>query len=163
MDGKEFVGEQYEFRWAFPEEWSPAMKMVWKTFLKFEGQDYTQEGIRNFFDFITDDDLYQAFLRGNYRMMVALDGARVIGVGSVRNGNHLSLLFVDEEYHRRGVGRRLLDKLCNYLKTEAGECRMTLKAAPYAVDFYRRLGFWPTTNTEEEYSGIRVTSMEKTF
>ena len=150
----------YEVRWAKAEEWAPAMKMIWKTFLKFEGEDYSPEGIRNFFDFITDDDLYCAFLRGDYQMMVALDEERVIGAASVRNRNHLSLLFVDEEYHRRGVGRTLMKKMTEYLKTEAGERYMSLKASPYAVEFYRKLGFHAVT-PEEEISGIRVTGMEK--
>ena len=152
----------YEFRWAKADEWAPAMEMIWKTFLKFEGNDYTEEGIRNFFDFITDDKLHAAFLRGDYQMMVALDEGRVIGVGSIRNRNHLSLLFVDEDYHRRGVGKTLLEKLCQYLQREEGERFMSLKAAPYAVEFYRKLGF-NAVNGEEEYSGIRVTSMEKIF
>ncbi len=39
---------------------------------------------------------------------------------------------------------------------------MSLKAAPYAVEFYKRLGF-RIVRPEEEYSGIRVTSMEKFF
>lgn len=150
----------YEVRWARVEEWAPAMKMIWKTFLKFEGDDYTAEGIQNFFDFISDDKLYKAFLRGDYQMMVALDEGKVIGAASIRSCNHLSLLFVDEEYHHRGVGRTLMQRLCAYLKSEAGERYMSLKAAPYAVDFYRRLGFRAVT-PEEEYSGIRVTSMEK--
>ncbi|MBE5884246.1 MAG: GNAT family N-acetyltransferase [Lachnospiraceae bacterium] len=150
----------YEVRWAKEEEWSPAMKMIWKTFLKYEGEDYTQEGIRNFFDFISDDNLYCAFLRGDYQLLVALDGQRVIGAASIRNRNHLSLLFVDEQYHHQGVGRALMKRLCEYLKTEAGERYISLKAAPYAVDFYRRLGFMAVT-PEEEFSGIRVTGMEK--
>ena len=152
----------YEFRWAKEDEWAPAMEMIWKTFLKFEGNDYTEEGIRNFFDFITDDKLHAAFLRGDYQMMVALDKGRVIGAGSIRNRNHLSLLFVDEDYHRRGVGKTLLEKLCQYLQREEGERYMSLKAAPYAVEFYRKLGF-NAVNGEEEYSGIRMTSMEKIF
>lgn len=154
--------EPYEIRWAREEEWSPAMKMIWRTFLKFEGKDYTQEGIKNFFDFITDDDLHEAFLRGEYRLMVALDGETVIGAGSIRYRNHLSLLFVEEAYHRRGVGRAILTKLCDYLKLEAGERFMSLKASPYAVNFYRKLGFM-VIRPEEEYSGIRVTAMEKLF
>ncbi len=60
----------YEVRWARTEEWIPAIKMIWMTFLKYEGKDYTEEGIRNFFDFITDEELYISFLRGEYRLMV---------------------------------------------------------------------------------------------
>ncbi|MBO5336364.1 MAG: GNAT family N-acetyltransferase [Lachnospiraceae bacterium] len=150
----------YEVRWAKTEEWAPAMKMIWKTFLKYEGEDYTEEGIRNFFEFITDDDLYVSFLKGDYQMMVALDKERVIGAASVRSCNHLSLLFVDEEYHRQGVGRTLMSRMCEYLKQEAGERYMSLNAAPYAVNFYRKLGF-QAVRPEDVYAGIRVTSMEK--
>ena len=159
MDEKQL---SYEVRWARREEWSPAMTMIWKTFMKYDSKDYTDEGIRNFFDFITDDDLYQAFLAGAYQMMVALDGQRIIGAASVRNRNHLSLLFVDEEYHYRGVGSALMNRLCRYLEKEAGEKYMSLKAAPYAVGFYKKLGFY-VVKPEEEYSGIRVTPMEKFF
>lgn len=156
------VKKTFEVRWARQEEWASAMQMIWRTFLQFEGKDYTEEGVKNFFDFITDDNLYVAFLRGEYQMMVALDGERIIGAGSVRNRNHLSLLFVDEHYHRMGVGRRLMDSLCTYLKEEAGERYMSLQAAPYAVNFYKKLGFH-MVSPEEEISGIRVTAMEKIF
>lgn len=152
----------YEIRWAKPEEWSPAMKMIWKTFMKFEGNDYTEEGVRNFFRFITDDDLHNSFIKGDYHMLVALDGNRVVGAGSIRSGNHLSLLFVDEAYHRKGIGATILDRLCEYLTEEAGERYMSLKASPYAVNFYRKRGFHVVA-PEEEISGIRVTPMEKVF
>lgn len=151
-----------EIRWAVRDEWVPAMKMVWKTFLKFEASDYSEEGIKNFFDFITDRKIYRLFLAGEYQMMVALDRGEIIGVASVRNRNHLSLLFVDEEYHRKGIGRRLMDSLCAYLKEEEGEQYMSLAAAPYAVDFYLKIGFH-TVGPEREVGGIRVTSMEKYF
>ncbi len=150
----------YEVRWARADEWKPAMVMIWKTFLKYEGSDYSQEGIRNFFEFITDDGLYRSFLEGRYQMMVALDDGRVIGAGSLRNSNHLSLLFVDEDYHRRGVGRTIMDCLCDYLKREMGERSMSLQASPYAVHFYQKLGFH-IVKPEQEISGIRVTAMEK--
>ncbi|MBO5347678.1 MAG: GNAT family N-acetyltransferase [Lachnospiraceae bacterium] len=138
------------------------MTMVWKTFLKFEGQDYTEEGIRNFFEFVTDEDLYSRFLSGNYQVLVALDGEQIIGMASVRNGNHLSLLFVDEHYHHQGIGSALIEVMCKYLAEEVGEKFMSLKAAPYAVVFYRKIGF-TQVGPEEHYSGIHVTPMQKIF
>lgn len=152
----------YEIRWARPDEWADTMTMVWKTFLKFEGQDYTEEGIRNFFEFVTDEDLYSRFLSGNYQVLVALDGEQIIGMASVRNGNHLSLLFVDEHYHHQGIGSALIEVMCKYLAEEVGEKFMSLKAAPYAVVFYRKIGF-TQVGPEEHYSGIRVTPMQKIF
>lgn len=152
----------YEVRWARRDEWLPAMDMIWRTFLKYEGEEYSEEGIRHFFEFISGDELYEAFLRGEYRLMVALDGDRIIGAGSVRDRNHLSLLFVDDAYHHRGVGSSILTKLCDYLYKEAGERYMSLEAAPYAVNFYRKQGF-RTVRPEMEYAGIRVTPMEKVF
>lgn len=149
----------YNIRWAKEQDWNRAMQMVWRTFLKFEGEDYSQEGIRNFYDFITDNNLYEAFLNGQYQVMVALDENRIIGLASVRNNNHLSLLFVDEEYHKKGVGRELIRHISEYLKGEAGECFMSLKSAPYAIEFYKKLGFRPIQF--EKYSGISVMAMEK--
>ncbi len=157
---EESVGVPYEVRWARKNEWAPAMNMIWRTFLEFDGKDYTEEGIRNFFDFITDTELYDAFVRGEYQMMVALRSGRVIGAGSLRNRNHLSLLFVDGAYHHMGVGSAILIRLCDYLEREMGERYMSLRAAPYAVEFYHKLGF-RTVKPEEEFSGIRVTTMIK--
>ena len=64
----------YEVRWARKAEWMPAMEMVWRTFLQHEGKEYPEEGVRHFFDFITGDELHEAFLRGEYRLMVAWTG-----------------------------------------------------------------------------------------
>ena len=152
----------YEVRWARENEWVPAMEMIWLTFLKFEGRDYTEEGIENFFRFITDRELHDEFLKGEYQLMIALDGEKIIGAGSIRSGNHLSLLFVDEKYHHMGVGSAIIIRLCDYLKGEAGENSMTVMAAPYAVNFYKKQGFVPISQ-EQQFSGIRVTHMEKVF
>ncbi|MCI9338352.1 MAG: GNAT family N-acetyltransferase [Lachnospiraceae bacterium] len=153
---------QYEVRWAKKEEWVPAMEMIWRTFLQYEGKEYPEKSVEHFFDFITGYELYESFLEGTYLLMVALDRDRIIGAGTVRDGNHLSLLFVDDAYHHRGVGSSILKRLCDYLKTESGERYMSLEAASGAVNFYRKQGF-RTVRPEMEISGIRLTPMEKVF
>ena len=42
----------YEIRLAYREEWEDAMALAWKTFLEFEADDYTLEGIRSFEDLL---------------------------------------------------------------------------------------------------------------
>lgn len=150
----------YEIRWATSEDWPATMTMIWKTFMKFEAQDYSREGILNFREFITNGMIYHMFQDGRYPMLVATDGERIIGEISVRNHNHISLLFVDEDYHKQGIGSELIRRMGEYLKEEKHEIYMSVKAAPYAVGFYRKQGFC-ISSPEEEYSGIRVTSMEK--
>lgn len=150
----------FEIRWVRPDEWHQTMELIWRTFMKFEANDYTQAGIQNFRVFLNDGELFRLYMEGKYEMLVALDKERIIGEISVRNGNHISLLFVDELYHKQGVGRELIQSLGAYLKEEKKEIYMTVKAAPYAVGFYRKLGF-RISRPEEEIAGIRVTSMEK--
>lgn len=151
----------YPIRWAKPGDWEEMMNMVWETFLKFEGSDYTQEGIDSFWKFITDRKLFESFLRGKYQVMVALDDAKIVGMASLRNQNHLSLLFVNEVYHNKGVGSTLMKEMCTYLSKQ-GIGYMMLAAAPYAVRFYEKLGF-RVVRPEEQHAGIRVTLMEKYF
>ena len=54
----------WKIRPAYREEWQDAMELAWKTFLKFEADDYTAEGIKSFQDFITDNSLYRMFQIG---------------------------------------------------------------------------------------------------
>ena len=123
----------YQIRSAYRDEWDDAMTLAWKTFMQFEADIYTDEGIRNFEDFITDTTLHRMFLMGVYQMFVALDKNRIVGMITLRNASHISLLFVDEKYHRRGIGRALIEYIREYLLSEAGIGKVTVNAAPYGV------------------------------
>lgn len=155
----EAEGFPYLVRAAYRNEWQDAMALAWKTFLKYEACDYTQQGIRSFEDFITDSRLHRMFLIGSYEMFVAMDDGRMIGMITLRSCSHISLLFVDDEYQKKGVGRALMNYLCNYLLTEEGVGRVTVNASPYGVGFYHKLGF-RDLRPEEEQDGIRYTPME---
>ena len=121
----------YLIRSAAEEEWQEAMGVVWRTFQAFEGKEYPEEGVRNFNDFITGSDLFHMFQKGVYQMFVAVDQtqSKIIGVITLRNIHHISLLFVDKKYHRQGIGKALIDYVHNYLLTELGEEFMTVNAA----------------------------------
>lgn len=149
----------YEIRFASQDEWEEAMGLAWKTFLEFEADDYTPEGVRSFEDFITDSRLKRMFAMGTYQMIVASDHGRLIGMITLRNEIHISLLFVDSSYHRRGIGRALILKMADYVKTELGKKRLTVNASPYGVEFYHRVGF-KDLGPEKQQDGIIYTPMD---
>lgn len=149
----------FEIRFADQDEWEDAMELAWKTFLEFEAQDYPPEGIRNFEDFITDESLKRLFLQGNYQMLTAYESQKLVGMITLRNQMHISLLFVDKDYHRCGIGRMLVRRMASYVRDELGKQRMTVNASPYGVPFYHRVGF-RDLGPEKQQDGIIYIPME---
>lgn len=144
----------YFIRMARQEEWYDAMALAWKTFLKFEAVDYSERGTKSFQEFITDKILYRMFLKGVYHLYIALEEEKIVGLISLRNEMHISLLFVDEKYHRQGIGRRLIAHLKNVEKIH----KLTVNASPYGVGFYHKIGF-KDMGPKTEKDGIIYTPM----
>lgn len=155
-------GNGIQIRKANIHDWDEAMKLAWRTFLKFEAKEYGEEGINNFRDFLSDAMLRRMFLTGEYPMFVALDGEKQAGMISLRNKTHISLLFVEEGYHHRGIGRSLVEKLAGYIRTEYGEDKLTVNAAPYAIGFYHEIGFRDVA-PQLTRDGIIYTPMKKSL
>ena len=149
----------FQVRKAQPDDCENAMELSFRTFLKYEAKEYGPEGIRNFAEFVTDESLKKMFLQGNYLMFVAVEGEKIIGLISLRSGNHISLLFVDDKYHRRGVGTALVKYLQSYMLFYTKQERLTVNAAPYGIPFYHRIGF-KDTGLETKKDGIIYTPME---
>lgn len=161
MEWNDKMKEEVSFfiRPAWQEDWQPAMELAWKTFLKYEADDYGPEGIRNFNDFITDSSLFRMFTEGKYPLFVACCDEQIIGMVTLRNENHISLLFVEESYHRKGIGRALLQYVFKYLEEEMECFRVTVFAAPFGNEFYHKLGFTDLGPVRER-DGILYTPME---
>lgn len=151
-----------QIRPAYRSEWDDAMALAWRIFMRFDAKDYTPEGIGSFQDFVTDTVLHRMFVMGVYQLFGAYDNGMLIGMLTLREETHISLLFVNERYHRMGIGRRLLDYVCDYVLKEEGHHHITVNAAPYAVGFYHRVGF-ADTNAEQVNGGIRYTPMVRNF
>lgn len=132
----------YKIRRAGANDWEGAMELCWRTFLKFEAPVYDKEGTDNFLKFISGNELYQLFLTGDYAVWIAEDEKNeIIGTASLRSGNHISLLFVDESFHRQGVGTALVKTMQQFVFDRNGNGIITVNSSPYGEDFYHRLGF----------------------
>jgi GNAT superfamily N-acetyltransferase len=131
---------EYEIRELAKDEWSTAIALAWRIFLQFEAPGYTTAGIRSFKDFIEDPKLKKQFINGEYTAFGAFHEAEMVGMMGIRNGNHISLLFVDERYHKKGVATALFSYFLQQEKRQE-IINFTVNAAPYAIGFYHKLGF----------------------
>ncbi len=140
-------------------DWEEAMELAFRVFLKYEAEEYGPEGIKNFAQFVTDEDLKKMFLMGEYLLFVATTDDKLVGLISLRSGNHISLLFVDENYHRKGIGTRLVKHLQEYMLQNTTQQKLTVFASPYGVPFYHKTGF-KDIGKETRKDGIIYTPME---
>ncbi len=154
--------DSYSVRMIKRDEWEDAMALCWSVFLECESHLYCKEGQDNFLRFLNDKTLYRVFLNGGYPVCAAFFEGRIIGVAAVRSGPHLSLLFVDSAFQRRGVATALLSFMIDYLKgihTGLGDERMTVNSSPVGIEFYHARGF-KDTDVQQLKDGILYTPME---
>lgn len=130
---------------------STAIELIWNTFLQFEAPDYSGEGIKSFKDFIDSKEIISTL-----EFWGAYDGGELKGViATNENRGHICCFFVAAVHHRQGIGRKLWEHLL-----ENSECSViTVNSSPYAVAFYRKLGF-TDTDSEQLSDGMRYTPMK---
>ena len=150
--------QQVAIRAIYQKEWEEAMQLAWDTFMIYEAPDYSLRGVQSFRDFIKDPGLKKMFLEGAYQAWGAFENGIMVGVVSIRNRGHISLLFVDSDHHHRGIATALLKNLFFYAKNEMDINEITVNAAPFAIDFYHKIGF-RDLGKEKVTDGIRYTPM----
>ena len=126
-----------------------ALALMWKVFLQFEAPEYSAEGIASFRASLEDEERIRSMT-----FYGAFDGKKLVGVLCMRAPQHIAGFFVDAAYHRRGIGRTLFETMRQDYDWQV----FTVHSSPYAVGFYRRLGFVPTQG-EQITNGLRYTPM----
>jgi predicted GNAT family N-acyltransferase len=141
------------------EDIDKAFSLIWNTFLEFVAPDYGEEGTRTFqTNFIESDDFKNCFYTGRQIMFGAYEQQELIGVVSISDKNHISCVFVNKNFHRKGIATRLFTEMISELKQNKVE-KIVLNASPYAVPFYHTLGF-EDLDVQQNYHGILYIPME---
>lgn len=125
-----------------------AIELSLEVFMVFEAPEYSQEGIDEFKQFLNNqNEVSKLVFFGAFSQNI------ILGVLAMRQ-NHISLLFVKQEYHKRGIGKELF----MYMLQQTNGETITVNSSPYAKEFYRNLGF-KSINDEQITHGIRYTPM----
>jgi GNAT superfamily N-acetyltransferase len=96
-------------------------------------------------------------------IFVAEDGDQIVGVLRCKPGR-LQSLFVREDHHRQGIGRKLV-KRCEQECAHRGSRIIRLAATLYAVPFYEAIGYKKSTGIRNGWSfegnGLKYQPMKK--
>jgi len=136
-----------------------ALDLVWSVFREFEAPDYSAQGIQEFKDFIELNTIYEKVNRNEIAFWGCYNGDTLVGVIAVLGKGHISLFFVQKEYHRQGIARRLFQTILSTFTKDDSTKRITVNSSPYATEVYHQLGF-TDTDKEKTVNGIRFTPME---
>ena len=85
---------------------------------------------------------FEAMLKNANLTITAWDQDKLIGIARSLTDfgyvNYLADLAVDQEYQRRGIGKKLIVQTQKYL---GPDCMIVLLAAPKANEYYEHIGF----------------------
>ncbi|MCL2020112.1 MAG: GNAT family N-acetyltransferase [Oscillospiraceae bacterium] len=135
-----------------------ALDLVRDVFLTFVAPDYSTQGKDTFINDL--EKLSTETLSGlkSRKMWACYQAGKIVGVIATRDRTHISLLFTDKKYHKKGIAKYLFNHLLNEFKNETSAKQITVNSSPYAVEIYRRLGF-EKTGEQQEKNGIISTPM----
>lgn len=129
-----------EIRMLKMPELLPALRLAWEVFAEEIAPAYKPEGVESFRKFITYDYISQVWQRGNLVFFGAYEGEEMCGMLAVRPDGHIALFFVKKQWQGKGVGRMLFQSACSLCRDQLRLSRMTVNAAPKAVEKYMHMG-----------------------
>jgi len=125
--------------------------LVEKVFNEFVAPDYGPDGIEEFFRFAGADALAKRF-RPDQVVMIAEQGAEIIGIIEMVRYAHLSLLFVSRR--GEGIAKELFSRAVEECRKRQPDLKqITVNSSPFAEPVYRRMGF-NATGPKQKKNGI---------
>lgn len=124
-----------------PGEEVEVSNLVARSFNEFIAPDFPEEGIDEFFSYANPRALRKRS-EGNHFVLVAESGGVIAGMIEIREMRHVSMLFVDKAFHRKGVGKELFHAALERIESESRPPKkLTVHSSRFAVPFYESLGF----------------------
>ena len=132
--------------------------LIADVFTEFVMPLYSPEGVQEFLKYANKEKIIERS-RQNHFILVAQIGSHVMGAIEVRENRHISMLFVDGQFQRKGIGGNLIreaSSICRKIYPNLDQ--ITVNSSPNAVKAYERLGF-RKSGDEQEIKGISFMPM----
>ena len=136
------TSETITYRQMKAEDILAVNNLVARVFEESAAPEYSAEGVQEFYRYI-EPAAFRERTQTNHFSLIALVKTKVVGMIEIRSYNHVSLLFVDRDYQRRGIAKVLLNQaiqICQGYKPQPSE--ISVNSSSFAVPIYEKLGFY---------------------
>jgi GNAT superfamily N-acetyltransferase len=141
-----------------PGEEDAVSGLIEESFREFVGRDFPSEGVAEFLDYARPEALAERHESGALILVAELGGS-LVGVIELLHNEHISLLFVAQGQHGKGIGRALFTRALEIARVaKPGLTQITVHSSRHALPVYRRLGFRKAA-AEKTVNGITYTPM----
>lgn len=137
----------------------PALHLVWEVYADTIAPTSTPEGVASFQKFIKYDYISEVWQRGELIFFGAYESGILCGTLALRPDGHIALFFVKTDRQGQGIGRMLFQYAYHYCAGYLHTDRMTVNAAPDAVERYLHMGMRAVSG-EQMREGMRYVPME---
>lgn len=150
--------EKVIFREATLDDADAISNLILESQREFCFHEYTAEGQELMSRLCGTKALRHYLERGDVYFVAESEG-KIIGVAGIRENAHLAHNFVDSEWHRRGVSKRLWKLASEECMRRGNPGSFDLRASTYAIPVYEKWGFVQAAPADQEY-GITSTPMK---
>lgn len=131
-------------------------ELIRKVYDEFVAIEYTKDWNEIFYKYILPEEIRKRQLE-DCKIHIACSDERIIGALEVRNMNHISLLFVEKEFHWKWIATMLFKKFLWEVPENISS--IDVHASPFSIPIYEKFWFQSIGSMKEE-NGMKYLPME---
>jgi len=140
-----------------PGEEVEVSNLVARSFNEFIAPGFSEEGVEEFFKYANHRALLKRSEAGDHFVIAAEREGVIVGMIEIKKRRHVSMLFVDKSFHRKGMASELLRLAIEDIRScDQIPYKITVNSSPFAVSFYERAGFKPTSEPKTIYGIVHI-------
>ncbi len=116
--------------------------------------DYNKDQIGVWISSIEDNPRWLNKLSKQYFLIAEL-GNKIVGYGSIENGDYIDFMYVHKEYLRQGIAKTILKELENEA-LKCGSTKITSDVSKTAKPFFEKNGFTVVAENTNRIKGIEI-------
>lgn len=136
-------------RAAVPEDSESISQLICGLVEKFIAREFSAQGREFLLSTMTADAISQTMQSG-YSYHVAENKGLLTGVVAVRDNAHLYHLFVAEQFHRKGIAKKLWQVAMKGCLRDGNTGEFTVNSSAYALGVYKQFGFITQSGPQEK-------------